>query len=88
MKKSLLACSGLLIAVAMVSIYIIGLHHGRTGEGLSIVKEVVAAQVKSSASPIKALKERDTYYPGTEALSSDEMRVTACGTGGYCTFGL
>jgi ribonuclease Z len=25
--------------------------------------------------------DRDVYYPGTEALASDEMRVVACGTG-------
>jgi ribonuclease Z len=27
------------------------------------------------------LAERDVYYPGTEDLAPDEMRVTACGTG-------
>jgi len=32
-------------------------------------------------SPTKALPERDTYFPGTEDLSPDEMRITACGTG-------
>ncbi|MHC5113751.1 MAG: guanitoxin biosynthesis MBL fold metallo-hydrolase GntH [Planctomycetota bacterium] len=33
------------------------------------------------ASPVKALTERETYYPGTEDLGPNEMRVTACGTG-------
>ena len=32
-------------------------------------------------SPVKALGERDVYFPGTEDLAPDEMRVTACGTG-------
>jgi ribonuclease Z len=32
-------------------------------------------------SPTKALPDRDTYFPGTEDLSPDEMRITACGTG-------
>ena len=27
------------------------------------------------------VEDRDVYYPGTEALDPDEMRVTACGTG-------
>ena len=27
------------------------------------------------------LTDRDAYYPGTETLAPDEMRVTACGTG-------
>jgi len=32
-------------------------------------------------SPVKALSDRDVYYPGTEDLAPDEMRVIACGTG-------
>ena len=34
-----------------------------------------------SASPTGALADRDVYFPGTEDLAPDEMRVTACGTG-------
>ena len=29
----------------------------------------------------KALTERDVYYPGTENLAPDEIRIIACGTG-------
>ncbi len=32
-------------------------------------------------SPVKALEDRDTYFPGTEDLKPDEMRIVACGTG-------
>jgi ribonuclease Z len=32
-------------------------------------------------SPTKARSDRDTYYPNTEDLAPDEMRVIACGTG-------
>jgi ribonuclease Z len=32
-------------------------------------------------SPVKALSEREVYYPGTEAIAPDEMRVVALGTG-------
>lgn len=39
------------------------------------------SQDKSAASPVKALEDRDVYYPGTEDLAPDEMRVIACGTG-------
>jgi len=35
----------------------------------------------SPVSPVKALSEIDVYYPGTEDLAPDEMRVIACGTG-------
>jgi len=78
-KKSLMVVSGFLIAITMVAIYMFGLHHGRTGKGLNITKEAIAAQAKSSASPVKALKEREVYYPGSEDLAPNEMRVTACG---------
>ena len=32
-------------------------------------------------SPTRALPQQDVYYPGTEDLARDEMRVIACGTG-------
>ncbi|MBW2279747.1 MAG: MBL fold metallo-hydrolase [Deltaproteobacteria bacterium] len=32
-------------------------------------------------SPTAPFPQREVYYPGTEALADDEMRVTACGTG-------
>ncbi|MHC5067421.1 MAG: guanitoxin biosynthesis MBL fold metallo-hydrolase GntH [Planctomycetota bacterium] len=35
----------------------------------------------SESSPVKALAERETYYPGTEDIAPDEMRVVALGTG-------
>ena len=34
-----------------------------------------------TVSPVKARPSRDTYYPNTEDLAPDEMRVVACGTG-------
>ncbi len=40
-----------------------------------------AQEASPKLSPVKALTERDAYYPGTEDLAPDEMRVTACGTG-------
>ncbi len=35
----------------------------------------------SEWSPTKPYPERDVYYPGTEELAPNEMRVIACGTG-------
>ena len=66
-----------LIAVTAIAIYLLG----ATGEGLSVVKEAVAAETKSTVSPVKALANQTVYYPGTEDLAADEMRVIACGTG-------
>ncbi|MDH3970225.1 MAG: MBL fold metallo-hydrolase, partial [Rhodospirillales bacterium] len=37
-------------------------------------------QTKLPISPVQA-RARDTYYPNTENLAEDEMRVIACGTG-------
>jgi ribonuclease Z len=37
-------------------------------------------QARPPVSPVEA-RERDTYYPNTEDLAEDEMRVIACGTG-------
>jgi ribonuclease Z len=38
------------------------------------------AEAQETVSPVRA-HPRDTYYPNTEDLKPDEMRVIACGTG-------
>ncbi|NOD48918.1 MULTISPECIES: guanitoxin biosynthesis MBL fold metallo-hydrolase GntH [unclassified Ruegeria] len=45
---------------------------------ISSLSEPAFAQ---EVSPTEPFGERDTYYPNTEALGKDEMRVIACGTG-------
>ena len=40
-----------------------------------------SAQTVSSASPVKATSSRGVYYPGSEDLASDEMRIISLGTG-------
>ncbi len=50
---------------------------GYVGGGATRAESAVEAAV----SPVKALEVRDVYFPGTENLAPDEMRVTACGTG-------
>jgi len=42
---------------------------------------ISSALSQQGISPTKALPERDTYFPGTEDLKPDEMRITALGTG-------
>ncbi len=37
--------------------------------------------VAATHSPTRALSERDVYYPASEDLAPDEMRVVALGTG-------
>ena len=71
MRKHRMATFGLLAltAIAVGIGYVIG----------SAISGENAAE--AAASPVKALEEREVYYPGTESLAPDEMRVTACGTG-------
>ena len=45
------------------------------------VREGASAKTTPTASPVKATLDRDIYYPGSEDLGPNEMRVTACGTG-------
>jgi len=44
---------------------------------------VYAADQYSSntKSPTGVMEPRDMYFPGTEKLASDEMRIISCGTG-------
>ena len=54
MKKAFYVGSFIIVAAALVAAYIVGMNHGHTGQGLTIVKEAIAAQEKSPASPTKA----------------------------------
>jgi hypothetical protein len=47
------------------------------------VKDVwaVTTPATDEQSPTKPFPNREVYYPGTEELAADEMRVIACGTG-------
>ncbi len=49
--------------------------------GLYLATAELPTTHAQESSPVKALAARDVYYPGTEDLGPDEMRVTACGTG-------
>ncbi|WP_425045796.1 guanitoxin biosynthesis MBL fold metallo-hydrolase GntH [Primorskyibacter sp. S87] len=56
-----------------------------TPSGGQLVNDLIGpsaalAQETAEVSPVKA-RERDTYYPNSEDLGPDEMRVIACGTG-------
>ena len=48
---------------------------------LTLGADASVAEAKPERSPAKALPELDVYYPGTEDLAPDEMRVVALGTG-------
>ena len=74
-----------ILGVAVVSCLAIGFVAGRwsDGNGQQASAQRAAASTGKPAriSPTKALADRDMYFPGTEDLARDEMRVTALGTG-------
>jgi ribonuclease Z len=77
-KRYFLRFGGLMaIALFLMGAYLLGSN----GLELTPMKEAVAAEKESAASPVKAIAEREMYYPGTEDLGPNEMRVIACGTG-------
>ncbi len=65
-------------AVAMMAVYMKGHFDGSVGKGLQLTPEVQAAKAKIS--PVEP-RPREVYYPNSEGLAPDEMRVIACGTG-------
>ena len=68
------------LLAAGIFIYQLGYVGGSTSKsGLSPVS-AASAETAVAVSPVKA-RERDVYYPNTEDLKPDEMRVIACGTG-------
>jgi ribonuclease Z len=77
MKKKLVF--SIVLFVVLAAGFVIGLSGQRAG----LVSTASASSDGSAAgpSPVKALADHDVYYPGTEDLDPDEMRVVALGTG-------
>ena len=78
MKKFAAAVAGTL-AIVLTSVVLLTQENVQ-GVSTGLIDEA-HAQDASSFSPVKALGNREVYYPGTEDLAPDEMRVIACGTG-------
>ena len=82
MRKSHFVALGILSVVA-VAIYHQGYKAGEVNEYMSLLPVAHAAEAEVGAgwSPTKPFPKHDVYYPGTEELQPDEMRVIACGSG-------
>ena len=50
-------------------------------EGQAVEPSNSANILPDAVSPVGTVPKRDVYYPGTESLAPDEMRIVACGTG-------
>jgi ribonuclease Z len=68
------------VVLAMAAVYTSGWRHGQTGEALNLLSQAQAAGGRVTNARGTA-PERYVYYPGTEALAEDEIRLIACGTG-------
>ena len=79
-RKLTMLAIGLVAVAALAAVYTAGWLKGQTGQGTALVKEAQAAggMVKG---PNVVAPDRYVYYPGTEVLAKDEVRVIACGTG-------
>jgi ribonuclease Z len=54
---------------------------GLGGDEANLVESAEAKKGAPKVSPVKARADRDVYYPNTEDLGPNEMRVISCGTG-------
>jgi len=75
---------GSLIVSAVVTSYFAGYDNGQHREDALLLPAAKAAgggAVESGWSPTKPYPNQEVYYPGTEELKKDEMRVIACGSG-------
>jgi len=76
LRRVLLVVS--VLAVASLG-YMQGYSDRDAGLGFGLVPEAVAEEQK--ASPTAQLRDPNVFYPGTEAIAPDELRVFSCGTG-------
>ncbi|WP_226689653.1 guanitoxin biosynthesis MBL fold metallo-hydrolase GntH [Ruegeria arenilitoris] len=79
-RKRLLKYSVYLAAGVTFGFWLAAPNGGLTILGDTFGPSMALAQETPEVSPVKA-RERDTYYPNSEDLKPDEMRVIACGTG-------
>jgi ribonuclease Z len=67
--------------VACIVVLALLVWAGDRGANLMIPSTEASGEVGSAWSPTKPYPSHDVYYPGTEELGPDEMRVIACGSG-------
>ena len=61
--------------------YLYGNMEGLKGNGAALLPGVEASNTTEDWSRTGTVPDRDVYYPGTEELDPDEIRVIACGSG-------
>ena len=79
-RKLMLVAIGVAATVALTAVYTAGWLKGHSGQKPTLVKEAQAAGGEEN-NPKDAAPDRYAYYPGSEDLGPNEVRVIACGTG-------
>jgi len=84
-RKSPRLSTRLAIPLLFVAAFSLGIAADRAGllsaPEAGAVAPSPATTALQDASPTAALADRDVYYPGSEGIAPDEMRIVACGTG-------
>ena len=65
----------------LATVYLWGRFDENAERAMPFTGTAHAATSPPSVSPVGVVDPREVYYPGSEALAADEMRVVACGTG-------
>ena len=70
---------GALLGVVALA-YVLGYSDGDQGRPMGLIADAIAAPGKE-LTPTQKIEDPDVYFPGTEELAPDEMRLISCGTG-------
>jgi ribonuclease Z len=69
------------LTVLVAGAYLYGNMEGLKGNSTMLLPEAEASSTAAGYSRTGVMPDRDVYYPGTEELAADEIRVIACGSG-------
>ena len=72
-----------LVTVVVAGAYLLGQMQAMRGDSVGVMSDANATESENAGgwSPTGTTPDRGVYYPGTEELAPDEMRVIACGSG-------
>ena len=76
-RLAVLGAGTLLAALA----YMQGYSDRDQGRPLGFIATALAAEAPKTITPTGTLADPNIYFPGTEELAPDEMRLISCGTG-------
>jgi ribonuclease Z len=78
---ALLLATGIIVGLVLATACAKRFQTASAASGDGAMPALASVAAAAAPSPVAALEERDVYYPGSESLGPDEMRVVACGTG-------